>query len=282
MKIFRTPGELQAWCLALKRQGKTVGLVPTMGYLHEGHLSLIDLARANADTVVVSIFVNPIQFAPNEDLAQYPRDFERDCQLCEGRKVDAVFAPADGAMYASDASTFVEETELSQNLCAKRRPTHFRGVTTVVAKLFNLTLPDVAVFGKKDAQQLRVIKRMTRDLNFPVEIIEGELIRDHDGLALSSRNRYLSASEREQALVISRCLRPARFAIERAGYTAANDVAATVKRTIEEHGGVVDYVEALDSDTLAAPTADTRKILLAVAAFFGKTRLLDNVEIDLP
>lgn len=251
-----------------------------MGYLHAGHASLIDIARKRADLVIVSIFVNPTQFGPNEDLDKYPRDFEHDRALCEEHGVDVIFAPEPGAMYAPDASTWVEETVLSKPLCGASRPIHFRGVATVVAKLFNLAQPDLAVFGQKDAQQLLVIRRMVRDLNFPIEIIAAPLVRDADGLALSSRNRYLSAEERQQALVLNRTLRPAKLAIERAGIGAIADVLEAVRSTITGAGGRVDYVEALDTASLSAPTAETREILLAMAVYFGTTRLIDNILIE--
>ena len=280
MRIFREAAELQTFALEAKRSGKIIGLVPTMGYLHAGHASLIDIARKQADLVIVSIFVNPTQFGPNEDLDKYPRDFEHDRALCEEHGVDVIFAPEPGAMYAPDASTWVEETVLSKPLCGASRPIHFRGVATVVAKLFNLAQPDLAVFGQKDAQQLLVIRRMVRDLNFPIEIIAAPLVRDADGLALSSRNRYLSAEERQQALVLNRTLRPAKLAIERAGIGAIADVLEAVRSTITGAGGRVDYVEALDTASLSAPTAETREILLAMAVYFGTTRLIDNILIE--
>ena len=276
MRIFKLAAELQNYALEQKRAGRTIGLVPTMGFLHAGHASLIDIARKKADIVIVSIFVNPTQFGPNEDLDKYPRDFEHDKALCIEHGADAVFAPEPGAMYAPDASTWVEETVLSKPLCGARRPIHFRGVTTVVAKLFNLAQPDCAVFGRKDAQQLFVIKRMVRDLNFPIEIIAAPLVRGEDGLALSSRNRYLTEDEHRRALVLSRALRAAVPALKRAGYTAAADIVAAMKQEIAAEGGQVDYVEALDADTLAAPTEATGAILLAVAVYFGTTRLIDN------
>ncbi len=280
MRIFKEAAELQAFALESKRSGKVIGLVPTMGYLHAGHASLIDIARGRADLVIVSIFVNPTQFGPGEDLDKYPRDFEHDKALCLEHGADAVYAPEPGAMYAPDASTWVEETVLSRPLCGASRPIHFRGVATVVAKLFNLALPDLAVFGQKDAQQLLVIRRMARDLNFPVEIVAAPLVRDADGLALSSRNRYLSAEERERALVLNRILRPAQLAIQRAGIDAIGDILEAMRSTIAEAGGRVDYVEALDTATLAAPNAGTREILLAMAVYFGSTRLIDNILIE--
>lgn len=280
MKIFKQAQELQQFALETRRAGKSIALVPTMGFLHAGHASLIDIARGRADVVIVSIFVNPTQFGPGEDLDKYPRDFEHDRLVCEEHGADVIFAPEPGAMYAPDASTWVEETVLSKPLCGASRPIHFRGVATVVAKLFNLAQPDLAVFGQKDAQQLLVIRRMVRDLNFPIEIIAAPLVRDADGLALSSRNRYLSAEERQQALVLNRTLRPAKLAIERAGIGAIADVLEAVRSTITGAGGRVDYVEALDTASLSAPTAETREILLAMAVYFGTTRLIDNILIE--
>lgn len=276
MEIFRTAAELQKFSLAAKRSGKIIGLVPTMGFLHAGHASLIDIARKKADIVIVSIFVNPTQFAPTEDLDKYPRDFEHDLELCTQHGADVIYAPAPEAMYEADASTWVEEVKLSKVLCGVSRPIHFRGVTTVVAKLFNLTLPDIAVFGEKDAQQLLVIKRMVRDLNFPVEIIAAPLVRQNDGLALSSRNRYLSDTERSNALVLSQSLYAARGAIESHGLEGIDLIIEAMKEKITAAGGRVDYVEALDTANLEPPAADTKEILLALAVFFGTTRLIDN------
>lgn len=276
MRIFQQAEELQRFALETRRAGKSIALVPTMGFLHAGHASLIDIARRRADVVIVSIFVNPTQFGPGEDLDKYPRDFEHDRLVCAEHGADVIFAPEPGAMYAPDASTWVEETMLSRPLCGARRPGHFRGVTTVVAKLFHLALPDVAVFGRKDAQQLLVIKRMVRDLNFPIEIVAAPLVRGADGLALSSRNRYLSEEEHQQALVLSRALRAAKPALEEAGLEAAPAVVAAVRHEIESAGGRVDYVEVLDVETLEEPTAETREALFALAAYFGSTRLIDN------
>lgn len=276
MRIFRQAQELQQFALETRRAGKSIALVPTMGFLHAGHASLIDIARGRADVVIVSIFVNPTQFGPGEDLDKYPRDFEHDRLVCEEHGADVIFAPEPGAMYAPDASTWVEETVLSRPLCGARRPGHFRGVATVVTKLFHLALPDVAVFGRKDAQQLLVIKRMVRDLNFPIEIVAAPLVRGADGLALSSRNRYLSEEEHQRSLVLSRSLRAAKPALEEAGISAAPAIIAAIRHEIEAAGGRVDYVEALDVDTLAEPTETTREVLLALAAYFGSTRLIDN------
>ncbi|MBQ8754668.1 MAG: pantoate--beta-alanine ligase [Lentisphaeria bacterium] len=276
MEIFKTAAELQKFALDAKRSGKIIGLVPTMGYLHAGHASLIDIARKKADIVIVSIFVNPTQFGPTEDLDKYPRDFEHDLELCTQHGADVIYAPAPDAMYEADASTWVEEVKLSKVLCGVSRPIHFRGVTTVVAKLFNLTLPDIAVFGEKDAQQLLVIKRMVRDLNFPVEIIAAPLVRQNDGLALSSRNRYLSETEKSNALVLSQSLYAARGAIESHGLEGVDLIIEAMKEKITAAGGRVDYVEALDTANLEPPTAETKEVLLALAVFFGTTRLIDN------
>lgn len=281
MKIFRECGELQQFALESIRAGKRIGLVPTMGYLHAGHLSLIDEARKRADLVIVSIFVNPTQFGPNEDLAKYPRDFERDAGLCRERGADAIFAPEPGAMYEADHSTWVEETVLSQGLCGATRPGHFRGVTTVVAKLFNLAQAQVAVFGQKDAQQALVIRRMARDLNFPIEIVIAPLIRDRDGVALSSRNAYLSPDERERARVLSRTLFASVPAIRSAGAEALDDIAAAIRSEIEKYADAVDYVEILDAETLRKPTAATAEVAVLLAARFGKTRLIDNTLVTL-
>lgn len=263
-----------------QRRGKTIGVVPTMGYLHAGHLSLVNTAKENADIVIVTIFVNPTQFAPNEDLSSYPRDFERDCQLCEARGVTAIFAPEPEEMYAENCTTWVNETELSQVLCGKSRPTHFRGVTTIVTKLFNAVLPDIAIFGQKDAQQAAIICRMVRDLNFPVRIIVNPLIREPDGLAMSSRNRYLSKAERQQAPAIFQALQAAKVAIEQYGIlNTPESTVSDIRATIESAGGTVDYIQIMDNETLQPISQTTTEILIAVAVFFGKTRLLDNLII---
>ena len=280
MKVIQNPREMQEFALAARREGKRIGVVPTMGFLHAGHLSLIDAARKRADIVVVTIFVNPIQFGPQEDLEQYPRDFEHDRRACEAHGADVVFAPRPEDMYAPDRSTWVEETRLSQGLCGALRPGHFRGVTTVVAKLFLLTQAEVAVFGQKDAQQALVIRRMVRDLNFPVEIVVSPLVRDEDGVALSSRNSYLSAEERERARVLSRTLRAAAPALRTAGLDAVEAIREAMALEIGKCADQVDYVEILDADTLEKPTADTHEVLALLAAYFGKTRLIDNTLVQ--
>ena len=281
MKIFHEPKELQEYALNCKRSGKRIALVPTMGFLHAGHASLIDIAKSRGDEVIVSIFVNPTQFAPNEDLDKYPRDFENDCKLCEAHGATAVFAPAPDAMYASDRSIWVDETVLSKVLCGRSRPIHFRGVLTVVSKLFNLALPDVAVFGKKDAQQAIIIKRMVRDLDFPVEIVLGDLIRDTDNVAMSSRNRYLSEDERTRARSISQSVFAAEAKLKSEGVSAVEAVIAEAVKRISDAGGAVDYVEVRDAGNLEEPTSSSKELLFAVAAVFGTTRLIDNCFVKL-
>ncbi len=275
MKIFTRGSELQKYALEQKRNGKSIGFVPTMGFLHDGHMSLIDIAREKSDVVIVSIFVNPAQFAPHEDFDRYPRDFDGDVAKCAAHGADVIYAPEAAEMYCSDASTWVEEVELSKPLCGRSRPVFYRGVTTVVAKLFLLAQPDIAVFGLKDAQQCFVIQRMVRDLNFPVEIIPAPLVRDKDGLALSSRNRYLSDDERSRALAIHRSLLEAREAVS-ADRNCMDSAVKTAAEKITTAGGKVDYVDILDCETMHYPTAETRKVIVAAAAFFGTTRLIDN------
>ncbi|HCG28083.1 MAG TPA: pantoate--beta-alanine ligase [Lentisphaeria bacterium] len=278
MQVIKTIREMQKWSMDRKKAGKTVAVVPTMGFLHEGHLSLIDAARANgADAVVVTIFVNPIQFAPNEDFDSYPRDFEHDAALLREKNVDAVFAPAVSEMYPAPVTCMVIENKLSKGLCAKTRPTHFNGVTTVVAKLFNATLPDIAVFGQKDAQQARVLKRMVRDLNFPIRMVVAPIVREADGLAKSSRNKYLSEDERARALVLSRSLLAAKEMAEKGEKDLAK-LTDFIRKEIEAQGGKVDYVEAIDSEELEPVTVrDGKPVMIALAAYFGTTRLIDNI-----
>ena len=278
MQVIKTIREMQKWSMDRKKAGKTVAVVPTMGFLHEGHLSLIDAARANgADAGVVTIFVNPIQFAPNEDFDSYPRDFEHDAALLREKNVDAVFAPAVSEMYPAPVTCMVIENKLSKGLCAKTRPTHFNGVTTVVAKLFNATLPDIAVFGQKDAQQARVLKRMVRDLNFPIRMVVAPIVREADGLAKSSRNKYLSEDERARALVLSRSLLAAKEMAEKGEKDLAK-LTGFIRKEIEAQGGKVDYVEAIDSEELEPVTVrDGKPVMIALAAYFGTTRLIDNI-----
>ena len=268
---------MQQIALAVRAAGKRIGVVPTMGFLHAGHLSLVRLARERTDVVILTLFVNPTQFGPKEDLAKYPRDFERDAAQCRVAGVDLLFAPEAGAMYAPDASVYVTEEKLSRGLCGASRPGHFRGVCTVVAKLFNLCLPHVAVFGAKDAQQLRVLRRMTRDLNFPIEIVAGPIIREPDGLAMSSRNVYLSADERQQALVLQSALGEAER-LFRAGERAAAPLKTAMEHLIAQAPAAkIDYIEIVDDDSLEPVATLEKPALIALAVFVGKTRLIDNV-----
>lgn len=283
MQIITTIQEMQLWSKARQREGKIIGLVPTMGFLHQGHMSLVDTAKENgADVVVLSIFVNPIQFAPNEDLDRYPRDFEHDSALCEERGVDVIFAPTPEEMYFPDRSTWVVEEAVSEGLCAVTRPTHFRGVTTVVTKLFHAALPDLAVFGQKDAQQAAVLKRMVRDLNFPIRMIVAPIVRESDGLALSSRNQYLSPEERNNALVLSHSLTLAKELIESRQEKKIRAIMRAIAGSILAAGGQVDYVEFRDAETMLPASDATTDITIAVAAYFGKTRLIDNIQVHLP
>ena len=256
----------------------TVGFVPTMGYLHEGHLSLIRLARARASCVIVSLFVNPTQFGPAEDFSQYPRDEQRDLKLCEEAGVDLVFLPTASEIYADNASVSLVENQLSRCLCGKTRPEHFNGVCTVVAKLFQIVRPDMAVFGQKDAQQVAVIKRMVRDLFFPVEIVVGPIIRESDGLALSSRNVYLHAEQRQQACGLFATLTAIR-AQWQAGSVLAQDLEQWGRAYLADKYPMVDleYLVVCDADTLVPVTEASVGNLVAIAARVGQTRLIDNI-----
>lgn len=276
MQIIRTPAEMQETALKLRAQGKRVGFVPTMGYLHEGHGSLMRLARQHADVLVVSIFVNPSQFGPSEDFSKYPRDFENDESLCRREKTDFVFYPSVADMYPPDSSVAVIEEKLSRGLCGAARPGHFRGVCTVVAKLFNIVLPDIAVFGEKDGQQLRVIERMVRDLNFPVRVIRGPTLREADGLAMSSRNSYLSPEERKQAICLRRALDRAEE-LFRQGERNAKRITAVMGTVIGHSSAArIDYIEVVDDASLEAVETLESPCMVALAVFVGKTRLIDN------
>ncbi len=277
MKTFTSPEELHAWSMEQKRQGRTVGLVPTMGCLHEGHLSLIREAKKHCDAVVVSIFVNPTQFAPNEDYAAYPRKEETDCALCDTEGASAVFLPKPETMYPEGASTWVEETALSKGYCGLQRPIHFRGVCTIVAKLFNIVAPDVAVFGQKDFQQEAVIRRMVRDLNFPIRVIRAPIVRDPDGLAKSSRNAYLSPEMRASALSLSRALFAAKQAVE-AGERSSAVLEDAVRKETTASGWVPDYATVVDAETLE-PLAEVRpgSSAFLLACRKAGLRLIDNV-----
>ena len=280
MEIIHTPGKMQAYALNAKRQRRSIGFVPTMGFLHEGHLSLMRIAREHCDVLVVSIFVNPAQFGPNEDLNTYPRDFERDEALCAQEGVDIVFYPEPDNMYISDASVWVEEKSLSRVLCGASRPGHFRGVCTVVAKLFNIVQPDLAVFGEKDAQQLRIIERMVRDLNFPVRIIRGPIVREPDGLAMSSRNKYLTDARRTDALCLQHALGLAQERV-RNGERSAKVLGKAMCDLIERIPDVsVDYIEFVDDETLSSVERLEGATLVALAVNIGTIRLIDNAIIE--
>lgn len=280
MKIAKTITELKTYLEAIGGD-KTIGFVPTMGYLHDGHLSLIKAAHAQHDVTVLSIFVNPTQFAPGEDLDAYPRDFERDSHLAEAAGTDLLFFPDPAEIYPAGASTFVEvEGEITQKLCGQSRPTHFKGVTTVVTILFNLIKPSIAYFGQKDAQQVAVIKKMVRDLHLPVQIAVCPIIREADGLAMSSRNVLLHPEERKQALVLSQSLATAK-ALYHAGERSVKILTEAIVNHINSMPLThIDYVEILDFETLADIETITSPALAAVAVRFEKTRLLDNIILD--
>ena len=275
MKIVKKISILQKEVSRLKRGGRRIGLVPTMGYLHEGHLSLVRFASKENDVVVVSIFVNPTQFGPHEDLQKYPRDLKKDLRLLKGF-CDIVFTPVPKDMYPRDSCTFVEVRGTSDILCGSTRKGHFIGVTTVVAKLFNIVLPDNAYFGQKDAQQAAIIKKMARDLNFPVKITVLPIVRDKDGLALSSRNSYLSDNERRDAVVLFQALRSAQRLVKQGAKDSVKikDILADfIGRTPSAR---IDYIEIVDQDTLESVKAIERQALLLLAVYIGKTRLIDN------
>lgn len=277
MIIATTIAQVRAQVAAWKKEGLTVGLVPTMGYLHEGHASLVDEAVRRCDRVVASDFVNPTQFGPNEDLEAYPRDFDRDCALLEEHGCAMVFHPAVEEMYAPGAATYVEIlSDMPKQLCGKTRPIHFRGVCTVVSKLFNIVTPDKAFFGQKDAQQLAIIRRMVRDMSYGIEIVGCPIVREADGLAKSSRNTYLSAEERKAALVLSKAVFLGEKLV-REGETEADKLVSEMKACIEaEKLAKIDYVSAVDAVTMESVHRIDRPVLVAMAVYIGKTRLIDN------
>ena len=276
MKIIKTIEELRPIIKGWKREGLTVGLVPTMGYLHDGHKSLIVKAVSENDKVVVSDFVNPTQFGANEDLSSYPRDIERDAALCEAAGADIIFHPEPDEMYFSDKCTFVDMDKLTKGLCGKTRPVHFSGVCTVVSKLFNIVTPDRAYFGQKDAQQLAVIKRMVRDLNFDITIVGCPIVREADGLALSSRNTYLNEAERKAALILNKSLTLGKEMIEAGEMDAAKVRQKIIKNMETEPLAKVDYVEIVDAENLEPVQTIDAPVLVATAVYIGKTRLIDN------
>lgn len=279
MKIVGTVKEVREQVKEWKKQGLSVGFVPTMGYLHEGHKSLMDAARKGNDKVVVSIFVNPMQFGPTEDLATYPRDLDHDAALCESAGVDLIFHPEAEEMYEKDFCSYVDMTGLTEGLCGKTRPIHFRGVCTVVNKLFNIVTPDHAYFGQKDGQQLAVIKRMVRDLNMDIEIVGCPIVREEDGLAKSSRNTYLSSEERKAALILSKTVALGKELAKTE--KDANKVVEAMKKNIEtEPLAKIDYVEAVDALSMAPVEKLEGTCMLAMAVYIGKTRLIDNTLIN--
>jgi pantoate--beta-alanine ligase len=281
MQIIQSKKELRKGIKNARRDGKTIGFVPTMGFLHRGHLSLIRRARKENDLVVVSIFVNPTQFGPNEDLDAYPRDAQRDIELMTAESVDIAFFPAVDALYPEGYTTFVEvEGPMTEVLCGQSRPTHFRGVTTIVAKLFNMVAPDRAYFGQKDAQQAAVIRRMAVDLDFDLSIVVCPIVREADGLAMSSRNTYLSPEQRENAPRLNQALIMSREMVEKGERSGP-----AIRRAIESKingvkGAVIDYVAVVNAETLTEQQTLEGKVLIALAVKFGTTRLIDNIQID--
>ena len=279
MLIFKTIAEAQSACAQLRGEGRILGLVPTMGALHEGHLSLVRAAKAECDIAAVSIFVNPTQFGPNEDFSKYPRTFEQDCALLEREGVDLIFAPTVDDMYPAGASTFVLVEGVSERLDGASRPGHFRGVTTVVSKLFHIVCPHKAFFGQKDAAQVAVLRKMVRDLNCPLQLVVCPIVREPDGLAMSSRNRYLSEKERQQALVLQRALGEVDKRAA-AGEKKSSTLIEAARRVFASEPDVrIDYVAIVDPDTLVDISDVRGGALVAVAAFVGTTRLIDNLVI---
>jgi len=272
--------EARVACRDARANRKRLGLVPTMGALHEGHLSLVRAAKAQCDAVAVSIFVNPTQFGPTEDLSKYPRQFERDCRLLEKEGVEILFAPAVEEIYLGGAVTWVVVEGLSEKLDGRSRPGHFRGVTTVVSKLFHIIEPEAAFFGQKDAAQLAVIRRMVRDLNFPVEIVACPIVREPDGLALSSRNAYLNREERSRALVLQRSLQRTLREFQAGERNAAKLISAAKEVIAGEPQVALDYFEIVDPDTLDPVERISQKTLVAVSAYIGTTRLIDNAVLE--
>ena len=278
IKVIRHPREMMDFSDAVRTRGERIGFVPTMGYLHEGHLSLMREARRRANVVVASIFVNPTQFGPNEDLSRYPRNFAGDCAMMETVPVDVVFAPEASDMYPARAQTWVEVTEVTRGLCGKGRPGHFRGVTTVVAKLFNIVKPHLAFFGEKDFQQLRAIQRMVADLNFDLEIVPMPIVRERDHLAMSSRNAYLTPEQHCEALALSRAIAEVREKFP--AMRAPDDIVRIATKILSRPGIAIEYVEVVDAETLEPAASLEAPVLMAIAARVGNTRLIDNVVLS--
>jgi pantoate--beta-alanine ligase len=281
MQTVRSPKRMQRICEELKRQGKVIGFVPTMGYLHEGHLSLIRIAKKRSDVLAVSIFVNPAQFGPQEDFKRYPKDFRRDRLLLESEGCDLLFAPRITDMYPQGYSTYVNVEGITSKLEGVTRPGHFKGVTTIVAKLFNIVQPDLAVFGQKDAQQALVLKKMADDLNYGIKMIIGPTVREKDGLAMSSRNRYLSEEERGQAMVLHESLLEARRLI-RKGERSAGKIVARMRNLIRKQPSAeLDYIAITDAHTLELLSKIEGDVLISLAVRFGRARLIDNIRASL-
>jgi pantoate--beta-alanine ligase len=279
MEVIRSATEMQARAMALKKEGKSIGFVPTMGSLHAGHLSLVDLIKEQCDVLLLSIYVNPTQFGVGEDFEKYPRDLEKDLNMCDSRGVDLVFAPESSEIYQADASTFVVEESVGKGLCGNARPNHFRGVATVCAKLFNLCQPDKVALGQKDAQQVVVLKRMIRDLHFPIEVVVGPILREPDGLAMSSRNAYLEPKQRENALLIFKSLEAARKVVEEKGSNNVDRVKAEAMNVLTSGRFLrVNYVEVVNRETMRPETEVVAgRSLLAVAVWVDQVRLIDNL-----
>lgn len=278
MQVIRSVKEMKTRSMEFRRDGKTIGFVPTMGFLHEGHLSLVDLIRKDCDILLLSIYVNPTQFGVGEDFDKYPRDTERDLELCRIRGVDLVFIPESSEIYAGNASTYVVEEEVGMGMCGNARPNHFRGVATVCAKLFNLCQPNYVVLGQKDAQQVVVLKRMIRDLHFPIQVLVGPILREADGLAMSSRNKYLQSKQREEALLVYKSIQAAQKVVEEKGSSNVDRVKAEVLNVLKQGRLLrVNYVDVVDRETMRPEKEIVQgRSLLAVAVWVDQVRLIDN------
>ncbi|MDD5530136.1 MAG: pantoate--beta-alanine ligase [bacterium] len=288
MKVINKTSEMQKISKKIRRRNISIGFVPTMGALHKGHISLIDIARKHSQFVVVSIFVNPTQFGPKEDFSNYPRTFNKDLDCLFEKKVDIVFAPTINEIYPEEYGTYIDIPDFSNKLCGKSRPTHFKGVCTIVAKLFNIVSPDIAVFGEKDAQQVIILKKMVKDLNFPVKIITGKIIREPSGLAMSSRNKYLTDKQKQNASIIYKTLKETEKKINngerniqnlkkfiRNGLLTKMDHPATAENELK-----IDYIEIINKDNLQQPKTLKGECLIAIAVWCGKTRLIDNITVN--
>ena len=281
MEVINSIQEIQQLALRFEKEGKKIGFVPTMGYLHDGHLSLIDLIRERSDILILSIFVNPTQFGVGEDLDKYPRDMERDLTFCRERKVDYIFAPQTDEIYPEGASTYVSEEGVSQGLCGEARPTHFKGVTTICAKLFNLVRPAYVALGQKDAQQVVVLKRMIRDLHFPIELVIGPTLREPDGLAMSSRNSYLNDRQREDALLIYQALQAGKQLVDEKGIRNVDRVKAELMTTLRSGSFIrINYAEVVDrEDMLPEKEIELGRSMLVIAVWVDNIRLIDNMPL---